>query len=204
MPKAVPSGTETPATGPSRTPKVKPLEGEEVKEEYLPGTRADFETFLKQRKARTFLDDAARLDKTHPSVIHQSITSSAWIPNTPILDYSACTWLDWDRALKTSIGMYGFLALHLDQSYSPPNQLSEPVASRNWGMNDRAVCSFMRSKMSAIELDFVKSPHLSTSGMYAILKVCHEQRGPTSQLTMISDALSIDFKRNVPLDQTVQ
>ena len=170
MPKTVPSGAETPATGPSWTPKVKPLDGEEVKEEYSPGTRADFETFLKQWKVRTFLNDAACLDKTHPSVIHQSITSSAWIPNTPILDYSARTWLEWDRALKTSIGMYGFLALHLDQSYSPPNQLSEPVVSRNWGMNDRAVLSFMRSKMSAIELDFVKSPHLSALGMYAILK----------------------------------
>ena len=206
MPKAVPSGAETPVTGPTKTPKPlnPPLEEENLKEEYSPSTRADFETFLQQRRARTFPDDAARLDKTHPSIIHQSITSSAWVPNTPILDYSGRTWLEWDRSLKTSIGMYGFLALHLDQQYSPPNQLAEPVASRNWWMNDRAVCSFMRSKMSAIELDFVKSTNLSASSMYAMLKNRHEQRGPTSQLTMISDALSIDFKRNVPLDQTVQ
>ena len=58
--------------------------------------------------------------------------------------------------------------------------------------------------MSAIELDFIKSMHLSASGMYAMLKNRHEQRGPTSQLTMISNALSIDFKHDVPLDQTVQ
>ena len=203
MPKREePVGTGAEAS--SKTPKVlKPGAGDGG-EEFSPGTRADFEVFLRERKARSVMDDATRLDKTHPSVIHQSISSSAWVPNTPTLDYSARTWLEWDRSLRTSIGMYGFLALHLDKMYSPPNHLSEPVASRNWWMNDRAVCSFMRSKMSAIELDFVKSPSITASGMYDLLKTRHEQRGPTSQLTMISDALSIDFKRNVPLDQTVQ
>ena len=100
--------------------------------------------------------------------------------------------------------MYGFLALHLDQQYLPLNQLSEPAASCNWWMNDRAVCLFMQSKMLAIELDFVKSANLSTSSMYDMLKTCHKQCGPMSQLTLISDALSINFKQNVPLDQTVQ
>ncbi len=87
------AGAEAPATGPAKTPRVlKPT----LKEEVSPGTRADFETFLKQRKARTFLDDAALLDKMHPSVIHQSINLSAWVPNTPILYYSARTWIEWD------------------------------------------------------------------------------------------------------------
>ena len=71
-------------------------------------------------------------------------------------------------------------------------------------MNDKAVCSFMRSKMSAIEQDFVKDASLTASNMYYTLKTHHEQRGPTTQLTMIADALSIDFQRSVPLDQTVQ
>ena len=71
-------------------------------------------------------------------------------------------------------------------------------------MSDKAVCSFMQSKMSSIEQEFVKDPVLTASNMYITLKTCHEQRGPTSQLTMIADALAIEFSCNVLLDQTVQ
>ena len=178
---------------------LRPLQKEE---EMSPGTRADFATFLTERRSK--VDDAARLDKTHPSVVHQSISPSAWIPDTPLLDYSARTWIDWDRSLRTSIGMYGFLSLHLEPSYLPPAPSTEPVAFQNWKMNDKVVCLFMHSKMSAIEQDFVKDPSLTASNMYYALKTCHEQRGPTTQLTMIADALAIDFQRSVPLNQTVQ
>ena len=58
--------------------------------------------------------------------------------------------------------------------------------------------------MSSIEQDYVKDPTLAASNMYAALKIHHEQHGPTSQLTMIADVLALEFKRNVPLDQTVQ
>ena len=98
MLKAVTSGAETPVIGATKTPQVLklPLEEGNLKEEYSPGTCTDFETFLQQRKACTLFDDAAQLAKTHPSVIHQSITSSAWVLNTPILNYSVHTWLEWD------------------------------------------------------------------------------------------------------------
>lgn len=190
----IPTGTK-PLVGDTKPP---------IGEEMSPNTRADFATFLQQRRVLNPIDDAAHLDKTHPSVVHQSISPSAWIPDTPTLDYSARTWIDWDRCLRTSIGMYGFLSLHLDPSYLPPAPSAEPVAFRNWKMNNRAVCSFMRSKMSSIELDFVKDATLTASNMYFALKTRHEQRGPTSQLTMIADALAIEFRRNIPLDQTVQ
>ena len=182
---------------------MKPLPADTKREEEMsPGTRADFATFLSARHSK--INDTARLNKTHPLVVHQSISSSAWIPDTPALDYSARTWIDWDRSLRTSIGMYGFLSLHLDPSYLPPAPSTEPVAFRNWKMNDWAVCSFMRSKMSAIEQDFVKDPSLTAANMYYSLKTHHEQHGPTTQLTMIADALAIDFQHSVPLDQTVQ
>lgn len=74
------------ATGTAKTPKVQKLPNEE---EFSSGTCADFDLFLKECKARTLLDDATQLDKIHPSIIHQSITSSAWVPNTPILAYFA-------------------------------------------------------------------------------------------------------------------
>ena len=192
----------------NKTPtSVKPLPAE-VKthkdEEMSPATRVDFAVFLSQRRSQHPVDDAACLDKTHPLVVHQSISPSAWIPDTPILNYSARTWIDWDHCLCTSIGMYGFLSLHLELTYLPPAPSSKPVAFHNWKMNDKAVCSFMRSKMSAIEQDFVKDHSLTASTMYIALKTRHEQRGPTTQLTMIADALAIDFQRTVLLDQTVQ
>ena len=207
MPKAnIAHKDDTSSSSDVKTPTtMKPLPAEiktQKDEEMSPGTRADFATFLNEHRSK--IDDAACLDKTHPSVVHQSISSSAWIPDTPMLDYSARTWLDWDRSLRTSIGMYGFLLLHLEPSYLPPAPSTEPVAFCNWKMNDKAVCSFMWSKMSAIEQDFVKDPSLTASNMYYTLKTHHKQRGPTTQLTMIADALAIDFQRTVPLDQTVQ
>ena len=113
-----------------KTPTImKPLPADtktQKEEEMSPGTRADFATFLSE--CRSKVDDAACLDKTHPSVVHQSSSPSAWIPDTPVLDYSARTWIDWDRSLRTSIGMYGFLSLHLEPSYLPTFPLHLPLS----------------------------------------------------------------------------
>ena len=137
------------------------------------------------------------LDKTHPSVIHQSITSSAWVPNTPILDYSACTWLEWDQSLKTSIGMY---------STSQSTVLtSKPVIWASCFM--QLVDEWQGSMFVHVVQDVGYRTgfcQVRKSLHFWHLKTWHEQHGPMSQLTMISDVLSIDFKRNVPLDQTIQ
>ena len=110
MPKAaIANKDDTPGASGSdvKTPTaMKPLQKEE---EMSPGTQADFATFLSECQSK--VDDTACLDKTRPSVVHQSISPSAWIPDTPVLDYSARSWIDWDRSLCTSIGMYGFLSV---------------------------------------------------------------------------------------------
>ena len=201
MPKLAPSGTETPAMGATKTPKANPPPGDEtLKKEYSPATQADFKTFLQQQKACALFNN--HLTGQNSSLCH------------PPIHHLFCLGTEYahPRLLCTHLAGMGSIAEDINRHvrvFSSTSQstvlASKPVIWASCFM--QLVDEWQGSMFVHVVQDVGYRTgfcQVRESLHFWHLKTWHEQHGPTSQLTMISDVLSIDFKRNVPLDQTIQ
>ncbi|KAF9471718.1 hypothetical protein BDN70DRAFT_938746 [Pholiota conissans] len=111
------------------------------------------------------------------------------------LDKTKANWKDWSSHIREDLEMLG-LGIHLlDRSeYPAPNRFIQPIAYRNWGMNDRAVRAFIMRNCAQAEHDLLEGIPTALE-CWLKLELLHIIQGPIRQVSIIENALNTRVPR---------
>jgi hypothetical protein len=144
-------------------------------------------------------------DLTNPSIRQTSISPNAWPAAQAHLDFTEANWKEWARTLRNVTRSHPPLSLHLVDTPNPPDADLEPIARRNWDLNDGVVIAQIMLHISPAEQDFLESKSYHTSRqLYDLLYQRHTQLGVTAQVSLINDALSVSFSPKVRVSDTLR
>ena len=84
------------------------------------------------------------------------------------------------------------LNLYLDGSFPPPNPQLEPHANCYWKVNNTAMQAFLHMKCAPSERPFIEKC-TTAQDVWSTLQKCHVHQGPMSQVTLIQEALAVQY-----------
>jgi hypothetical protein len=149
--------------------------------------------------------ESRRQDATNPSIRVTSISHSAWPSTQTHLDLNEANWKPWSQTLFDVVQSTPPLSLHLMDEPSPPDPSLQPVALRNWNLNDGVVIAQIRLHVTPSERDFIDSQDFKTARqLYDLLRTRHTKLGLSTQVSLINDALASSFSSKVRVSETLK
>jgi hypothetical protein len=143
-------------------------------------------------------------DLINPSIHQTSILPNAWPSAQAQLDFADVNWKEWARTLHNVIRSHPPLSLHLVETPIPPDPDIELTAQRNWDLNDGVMTAQIMLHISPTKQDFLESKtYYSARQLYNLLYQRHTQLGVTAQVSLINDALAVNFGPKVRVSKAL-
>lgn len=140
-------------------------------------------------------------DTSPPSVPHLPLPSSVMsTTGVEILDLTQQNWSIWNATIEQCLQLCG-LDDYLDGSIKKPGD-DQPIAQRNWLMNDKAVRALLKLRSSRDDQEAMKSC-TSAKEAWAALTKRHEKQGVYAQVLLFNQLLNCRFTKSERLATTI-
>jgi hypothetical protein len=117
-----------------------------------------------------------------------------------LLDRAKNNWTSWSEL------MLEFFHLNLLEGYTTgtvtrPDAMCEPLAARNWDLNNASIVAVLRNHVSPDDkrvLDGITTAHRAWNTLCS----CHQKLGPITQILKIQELLNICYSKDANLAET--
>jgi hypothetical protein len=133
-------------------------------------------------------------------ITERLIFDASW-PKDLVLDLKKCNWEEWRRLVKPLAYKQGF-APWLDGSFECPDEQQYPDAHWAWQQNDRSLRGFLLGHVSRSDFTLVENLP-NGHEMFETLRKRHEKFGIFGQVSLLREALKVQFDPNTPFDETI-
>ncbi|KAI0049937.1 hypothetical protein FA95DRAFT_759239 [Auriscalpium vulgare] len=136
---------------------------------------------------------AIAADRLHPRILCHPFQRDNFLFDI-YLDIWLDNWKEWNRQLDALV-MESQGSLYHRGAVPRPNPLLEPIATKNWDLNDIAILSVMRVRCSEGAADLIETATTSAEA-YRLLEDHRQSKNQYRQVMLILQAQKITFPEN--------